>query len=122
MRGSTTRRRTPASVCGCGWAPTGSTTADRPPPATGLGPGRAHSLRADLASESPSLSQALAMGNGRWTSWCSRRTAKRRVRPRATNLFIALATRVDPDSASRVNCGIGRFNLRQGRLLSEQIH
>lgn len=39
----------------------------------------------------------------------------------ATNLLVALAPAVDPEADSRVNCAIGRFVLRDGRLNSERI-
>jgi hypothetical protein len=37
------------------------------------------------------------------------------------NLFLALLPAVDPSSESKVNCAIGRFDLRGGKLTQDQI-
>jgi hypothetical protein len=39
----------------------------------------------------------------------------------AVNLFVALIPAVDPSSASKVNCAVGRFNLRDGKLTQDEI-
>lgn len=79
-------------------------------------------LDVDLKSRAPSLARVMATGNG------SVDFSVRPVNLRAgvfdlwaANLFVALATRVDPSSASAVNCGIGRFTLADGVLTSRQI-
>lgn len=39
----------------------------------------------------------------------------------AVNLFLALLPAVDPAAESKVNCAIGRFDLRDGKLTQDQI-
>ena len=39
----------------------------------------------------------------------------------AVNVFLALVPAVDPASESKVNCAVGRFNLRDGKLTHEAI-
>src|SRR5262249_59183063 len=39
----------------------------------------------------------------------------------AMNLFLALLPLIDPGSQSKVNCVVGRFNLRDGKLTHEAL-
>ncbi len=39
----------------------------------------------------------------------------------AVNLFVALAPAVDPAKESKVNCALGRFDLRDGKLTQDAI-
>src|SRR5215510_5677803 len=39
----------------------------------------------------------------------------------AVNLFVALVPAVDPEKESKVNCALGRFNLRDGVLTQDAI-
>ncbi len=39
----------------------------------------------------------------------------------AVNLFVALLPAVDPASESKINCAVGRFNLRDGKLTQDEI-
>ena len=80
------------------------------------------SLNVDLKSRAPTLAQVMEHGHG---------TIDFMIQPRnlgaevfdlwAANLFSALAARVDPASASRINCGIGRFTLNDGVLTDRGI-
>lgn len=80
------------------------------------------SARIDVNSRAPRLSQMLANGNGRidfavWPTnlhsgvfdlW-------------AVNLFVALLPTLDPKNESVVNCAVGRFALKDGKLAQEQL-
>jgi uncharacterized protein involved in outer membrane biogenesis len=39
----------------------------------------------------------------------------------AVNLFVALLPAVDPASESKINCAVGRFDLRDGKLTQDEI-
>lgn len=79
------------------------------------------SVHADLAATAP-LDQLLARGDGRidlavwpidlragiFDLW-------------AVNVFVAMLPALDPASASRINCAVGRFDLRDGQLREERL-
>ncbi|MBP8308034.1 MAG: hypothetical protein KAY46_12265 [Burkholderiaceae bacterium] len=80
------------------------------------------SLNVDLKSRAPTLAQAMEFGNGAIEFMIEPRNLGAEVFDLwAANLFAALAARVDPASASRINCGIGRFTLTDGVLTDRGI-
>jgi hypothetical protein len=80
------------------------------------------SLRVDLASRAPTLDQVMAHADG---------TIDIAVWPRrleagvfdlwAVNVFTALIPEVDPAATSRVNCAVGRFDIRNGILKQDVL-
>lgn len=73
------------------------------------------SLSMDLASRAPSLAQAMRHANGTLDVAVWPRNIRSDVFDLwAVNLFTALVSRVDPSSASKVNCAIGRFTFTDG--------
>lgn len=80
------------------------------------------SLRMELASRAPALDRVMAHADG---------TLDVAVWPRslaagvfdlwAVNVFVALIPEVDPASTSRVNCAVGRFDIRDGQLKQDAI-
>ena len=80
------------------------------------------SLQFDVTSQAPSLAQAMQHGNGTidFTVWPENLRAGV-FDLWAANLFVSLAAKVDPSSASKINCGIGRFTLTDGVLNDRQI-
>lgn len=80
------------------------------------------SLNVDLRAKAPSLADAMARGNGTIDFIARPRRLQAEVFDLwAANLLIALASRVDPSSASTINCGIGRFTLTEGLLTERQL-
>ena len=80
------------------------------------------SLNVDLKSRAPTLAEVMEHGNGAIEFMIQPRNLGAEVFDLwAANLFSALAARVDPASASRINCGIGRFTLTDGVLTDRGI-
>ncbi|HPU50846.1 MAG TPA: AsmA-like C-terminal region-containing protein [Burkholderiaceae bacterium] len=80
------------------------------------------SLSVDLKSRAPTLASVMDHGNGAIEFMVEPRNLGAEVFDLwAANLFSALAARVDPASASRINCGIGRFTLTDGVLTDRGI-
>lgn len=80
------------------------------------------SLKMDVSSHAPRLSQLLAHGNGRidvavWPE----KLPSGVFDMWAVNLFVALLPTLDPTNESVINCGVGRFRLNQGRLVQDQL-
>ena len=94
--------------------------ARRAKPGTDIG--GAFSLRIELASRAPTLDQVMAHADG---------TIDIAVWPKslasgvfdlwAVNVFAALIPEVDPATTSRVNCAVGRFDIRNGKLTQDAI-
>lgn len=80
------------------------------------------SLKMDLHSRAPRVSQLLARGNGRLdvAVWPERLSAGV-FDLWAVNLFIALLPTLDPSNESVVNCAVGRFRLSDGKLAQDQL-
>jgi len=80
------------------------------------------SLRMDINARAPTLDSVMQHADGRidFTVW-----------PRdlnagifdlwAVNLFLALLPTIDPGSQSKVNCVVGRFKLRNGKLTHDAL-
>ncbi len=80
------------------------------------------SLRVDVDSRAPRLSQILAHGNGRIDLAVWPKHLKSGVFDLwAVNLLVALLPTIDPKNESVVNCAVGRFSLKNGRLSQEQL-
>ena len=80
------------------------------------------SLDLALRSRAPSLAKAMAHGNGRLAFRVWPENLRADVFDLwATNLFVALVDRLDPQSQSRINCGAGEFALADGRLESRRL-
>jgi uncharacterized protein involved in outer membrane biogenesis len=80
------------------------------------------SLDVEVASRTGHLSDILEHGNGRIDFAVWPRNMKSGVFDLwAVNVLVALVPAVDPASASRINCAIGRFQLTDGRLRERAI-
>lgn len=80
------------------------------------------SLHVDVRSRAPRLSQILAHGNGRIDVAVWPRELRAGVFDLwAVNLFVALLPTLDPKNESVVNCAVGRFALKGGKLSQEQL-
>lgn len=80
------------------------------------------SLKMDVQSRAPRLSQLLAHGNGRIdvAVWPEKLSAGV-FDLWAVNLLVALLPTLDPSNESLVNCAVGRFKLKDGKLAHEQL-
>jgi uncharacterized protein involved in outer membrane biogenesis len=80
------------------------------------------SLRLDLASRAPSLDAVMAHANGHidFAVW-PRSIAADVFDLWAVNVFVALLPAVDGTQGSRVNCVVGRFDLRDGKLTEDRL-
>ena len=80
------------------------------------------SLKVDVDSRARYLSEILRHGNGRidFEVWPKNMQAGI-IDLWAVNVLVALASKVDPDKASKVNCAIGRFQLHNGILTDQGI-
>lgn len=80
------------------------------------------SLKMDVNSSAPRLSQLLAHGNGRidFAVWPDKLPSGV-FDLWAVNLFVALLPTLDPANESMVNCAVGRFRLKDGKLAQEQF-
>lgn len=80
------------------------------------------SLNVDVNARARYLSEVLRYGNGRIDFIIRPENMKSGVFDIwAVNLLVALLPAVDPSKASRVNCAIGRFVLKDGKLNDEII-
>lgn len=80
------------------------------------------SLHVDVKSRAPRLSQILANGDGRIDVAVWPRELRAGVFDLwAVNLFVALLPTLDPKNESVVNCAVGRFALKGGKLSQEQL-
>ncbi len=80
------------------------------------------SLKMDVASRAPRLSQMLAHGNGRIEFAVWPKDLRAGVFDLwAVNLLVALLPTVDPKNESTVNCAVGRFALKDGKLAQKQL-
>ncbi|MSQ60087.1 MAG: AsmA family protein, partial [Betaproteobacteria bacterium] len=80
------------------------------------------SLQMDLASNTPSLYHAMQNGDGRVDFAVWPKNMKSGIFDLwAVNLFVALIPAVDPASESKVNCAVGRFDLKNGVLTEDSI-
>ncbi len=80
------------------------------------------SLKMDVASRAPRLSQMLAHGNGRIDFAVWPKDLRAGVFDLwAVNLLVALLPTVDPKNESTVNCAVGRFALNEGKLGQKQL-
>lgn len=75
------------------------------------------SLDVDIKSHAQSLSELLRYGNGHidFALWPENMKSGR-LDMWAVNILVALLPAVDPSTASKVNCAIGRFVLSDGKL------
>lgn len=80
------------------------------------------SLKMDVNASAPRLSQLLAHGNGRidFAVW-PEKLPSGVFDLWAVNLFVALLPTLDPANESLVNCAVGRFRLKEGKLAQEQF-
>jgi uncharacterized protein involved in outer membrane biogenesis len=80
------------------------------------------SLRMELASRAPSLDAVMAHANGRidFAVW-PKRIAADVFDLWAVNVFLALLPAVDGAENSRVNCAVGRFDLKDGKLTEDRL-
>ncbi len=80
------------------------------------------SLQMDLRSQTPSLGRAMQNGDGRvdFAVW-PKNMKSGIIDLWAVNLFVALMPAVDPAKESKVNCAIGRFDLKKGVLTEDAI-
>ncbi len=80
------------------------------------------SLKMDVASRAPRLSQMLAHGNGRIDFAVWPKDLRSGVFDLwAVNLLVALLPTVDPKNESTINCAVGRFGLNDGKLVQKQL-
>lgn len=80
------------------------------------------SLHVDVNSRAPRLSQILAHGDGRIDVAVWPRELRAGVFDLwAVNLFVALLPTLDPKNESVINCAVGRFALKGGKLSQEQL-
>ncbi|MCU0804108.1 MAG: AsmA family protein [Burkholderiales bacterium] len=80
------------------------------------------SLRVELASRAPALEQVMAHANGSIDVAVWPKSVAAGVFDLwAVNVFAALIPEVDPAATSRVNCAVGRFDLRDGVLKQDAI-
>lgn len=80
------------------------------------------SLKVDVDSRARYLSEILRHGNGDidFEIWPQNMQAGV-IDLWAVNVLVALASKVDPEKASKVNCAIGRFKLHDGILTDQGI-
>lgn len=80
------------------------------------------SLHVDVNSRAPRLSQILAHGDGRIDVAVWPKNLQAGVFDLwAVNLLVALLPTIDPKNESVVNCAVGRFALKQGKLAQDQL-
>ena len=94
--------------------------ARRAKPGTDLG--GLFSLRFDLDSRAATIDGLMARADGRIDVAVWPRNMRSGIFDLwAVNVFVALVPAVDPAAESRVNCAIGRFDLRNGKLTHDAI-
>jgi uncharacterized protein involved in outer membrane biogenesis len=80
------------------------------------------SLHLDLESRAPTIDALMAHGNGRLDFAVWPKDLRAGIFDLwAVNLFLALVPAVDPARESKVNCAVGRFDLKDGRLQQDTI-
>ncbi|MEO8628447.1 MAG: AsmA family protein [Betaproteobacteria bacterium] len=80
------------------------------------------SMRVDIDARSPTLETVLQHANGRIDFAVWPRNFKSGIFDLwAVNLFLALIPAVDSSKESKVNCAVGRFSLRDGKLTHDLI-
>lgn len=80
------------------------------------------SLNVDVRSRAPSLSEVLRHGSGTLEFAVWPEDMKAGVFDLwAVNLFLALLPTIDPKNESRVNCAIGKFTVREGKLTQKKL-
>jgi hypothetical protein len=80
------------------------------------------SVKMDVGSRTRYLSDILQHGSGRIDFGVWPRNMRAGIFDLwAVNVLVALVPEVDPDKASKVNCAIGRFDLRDGKLVEKSI-
>jgi len=80
------------------------------------------SLQLDVSGRARSLDNVMAHSNGRVDIALWPRNMRSGIFDLwAVNLFMALVPAVDPSKESKVNCAIGRFDLREGKLTHDAI-
>jgi hypothetical protein len=80
------------------------------------------SLYMDLDARAPSLDGLMQRANGRIDFAVWPRNMRSGIFDLwAVNLFLALVPAVDPASESKINCAVGRFDLRDGKLTQDTI-
>jgi uncharacterized protein involved in outer membrane biogenesis len=80
------------------------------------------SLRFDLSSRAPTIDALMSRADGRVDVAVWPRNMRSGIFDLwAVNVFVALVPAVDPATASKVNCAIGRFDLRNGKLTHDAI-
>ena len=80
------------------------------------------SMNFQVGGRAPSLDRVMEHANGRidFAVWPKNLRAGA-FDLWAVNLFLALLPELDPSAASRVNCAVGRFDLRDGKLTADAI-
>lgn len=82
----------------------------------------AFSVKMDVSSRARYLSEILRHGNGRIEFAVWPRNMQAGIFDLwAVNVLVALVPAVDPGSASKINCAIGRFDLNDGKLADRSI-
>jgi hypothetical protein len=80
------------------------------------------SLQLDLQSRAPTIDALMSRGNGRLDFAVWPKELRAGIFDLwAVNVFLALVPAVDPAAESRVNCALGRFDLRNGILTHQAI-
>ncbi len=80
------------------------------------------SLQVDLDARAPTLDALMQHANGRIDFAVWPHNFKAGIFDLwAVNLLVALVPAVDPSSASKVNCAVGRFDLHDGKLTQDEI-
>jgi len=80
------------------------------------------SLNVDVEGRAPALDAVMAHANGRIDFAVWPKNMRSGIFDLwAVNLFVALAPAVDPAKESKVNCALGRFDLRDGKLKEDAI-
>ena len=80
------------------------------------------SMDVDINASTPSLARAMEFSSGKIDIDVWPQNVQADVFDLwATNLFLTLATRLDPSSASKINCGVIRFRMQDGVLTHDQI-
>ncbi|MGC1442365.1 MAG: AsmA-like C-terminal region-containing protein [Burkholderiaceae bacterium] len=80
------------------------------------------SMDVDISASTPSLSEAMQNSSGiiGFDVWPENIQADV-FDLWATNLFLTLASRLDPSTASKINCGVVRFDMKDGVLKHQKI-
>ena len=80
------------------------------------------SFTMDIHSQAPRLSEAIKHGSGTLDFFVWPNEMKANIFDLwAVNVFLALLPTIDPKNESKVNCAIGRFSLKDGKLSQRQL-